>query len=209
MRDLRFRLLGMVLALVSTAAVVCSCGRDARLAGKEIPHVEVREVAHYGMTLGAEAPPELVAAVLLRAIREDVHASDSAARDNARSIQFDLAAANEIAARNTTRLTRDEFVYKVVDRWAPTVSHYVSQFDEDIEKGKKKLVVRPPRPGARGKAGGEEIEVAMQLEDPGGDPNGGAVLLIWMVKDHGFWRVTHLGFDTRSRTLASRGGGGA
>ena len=29
-----------------------------------------------------------------------------------------------------------------------------------------------------------------------------ALLLVWLVKDHGLWRVTHLGFDRLTRVIA-------
>ena len=40
-----------------------------------------------------------------------------------------------------------------------------------------------------------ECEVLMEVADPAGDPNGGVVMAIHLVKDSGFWRVMHLGFE--------------
>jgi len=192
----------LALSTATSLVLLCSCRGDARLAGTNIPHVEVRSVTHYGLTLDQQATPEQVAFVALRAIREDVQAKDKAAREQARSVQFDVCAADELADRENTRLSRDEFIYKVVDRWAPTVSHYVASVETDWGKSQAKFIRRDPRPAAKAKTDAEQAEIAMQVEDPSGDANARAVLLVWLAKDHGFWRVTHFGFDNKTRTLA-------
>lgn len=197
---------GMPAMLTGGSVILtCSCGGDARLAGKNIPHVEVRSVTHYGVVLDEQASPEQVAYVALRAIREDFEARDKQAREAARAIQFDVCAADELADRGNPRLTRDENVYRVVDRWTPTVSHYTANFESDWEKAKAKLVRRDVSKPA-GKSSTERTELAMQVEDPSGDARARAVMLIWLAKDRGFWRVTHFGFDNTTRTLRGTSG---
>jgi hypothetical protein len=188
-------------ASIAALVIACAggCSRDVRLAGRAVPHVQVRAVSHYGLTLDSRASPEQVGFVLLRAIREDVEAKTAAEREKALAVQFDLAAANVIQARNKTKMARDEFIYNVVYRWAPTVSHYVAQFDLEWEKMQPRLV-RLDRAADQGAAPGE-CEVLMQLDDPGGDANAGAVLVVWLVQDSGLWRVTHLGFKPGMRKL--------
>ncbi len=176
-----------------TALTWCGCGRDARLAGESLRNPTVRTVSHYGLTLDASAPPEKVAAAALRAIREDVLAKSTAERKAAQDIQFDLCAADVIAARNSTGLTRNEFVHYVVTEWAPTISFYVGDLDSDVAR----LAGRMTNRGST-RSGGDkqsECELAMEVESPDGDVNGKTVMLIWMARDHDHWRVSHFGFE--------------
>jgi len=193
--------------IVVTAGLVAvlawACGRDARLSGRKIPTVHVRSVSHYGVTLDSQASPEQVAFALLRAIRDDFESPDAASREKALSVQFDLCAANELAPRKKTNLSRDERIFRIVDLWTPTVSHYVRNFETDWDKARVKLMRREPKAPTTSKSGAEETEVAMVCDDPSGDPNSRVVLIIWLVKDTGFWRVTHLGFDPKMRFLAA------
>jgi len=177
------------------------CSRDARLSGQKIRKATVKTVTHYGITLDEKASPEQVAYVMLRAIRDDVSAGDRQQRDAALDKQFDLCAANAIEERNTTSTSRDEYIHGVVYHWAPTLSHYVADFENDWEKAKPRLVRRDPKAGSPSAGGLPETEVLMEVGDPTGDPNARAVVIIWLVKDSGYWRVTHPGFDHEHRSI--------
>jgi hypothetical protein len=184
-----------------------ACSRDVRLAGKEIPTVTVQPVTHYGITLDDDATPEQVAFVALQAIREDFLAEDEAARHEALDVQFSIAAANEIQARNRTSMSRDEFVYNVVYRWTPTVAYYVDDFPTDWESAEPRLHRRSVTmlsSKAEAEDAEDRCEVAMEVADPGGNPDAEVVLLVWLAKDKGLWRVTHLGFDPRARSIEAR-----
>lgn len=196
---------GLTVAAASGLAVWCGCGGDARLAGQRIRSVTVRSVAHYGVTLDQQASPEQVAYVLLRAVRDDVVAKSREERDTALDKQFDLCAATVIQNKNRTSLPRDEFIHSVVYHWAPTVSHYVSDFETEWDKAAARFVRRDLKPVKDSKNGAKECEVAMELADPNGDPKARVVMVVWMVQDGGFWRVTHLGFDPTKRSVGNKG----
>lgn len=194
---------GMVL-MVALAAVWlgCGCGRDVRLAGKKVRHVQVRPVSHFGLNLDEIATPEQVGFVAMRAIRDEMNASSPAAREAALDVQFDMAAVGAMASRNRTSLTRDEYIHHVVTHWTPTVSHYAWDFPVHFEAARSRLVNR----GAT-KATGDgisETELAMVVHDPGGDPAANVVMRIWLAKDSGMWRVTHFGFEPRRTLTTSR-----
>jgi hypothetical protein len=194
---------GLTATAAGALAVWCGCGGDARLAGHKIRSVTVRSVTHYGITLDQQAAPEQVAFVLLRAIRDDVSAKTRGDREAALDKQFDLCAANVLQKRNRTSMPRDEFVHGVVYHWAPTVSHYVGDFETDWGQAAARLV--RTKPNTDSKASPEETEVYMELADPGGDPKARVVMVIWMAQDGGFWRVTHLGFDSTRRLVGDKG----
>ncbi len=189
------------LATAFGVAVCLGCSRDVRLAGREIPTVSVRTVTLYGVTLDEHATPEQVAYVALRAIRDDFLASSRAAREDALEKQFDVSAAKLIESRNRTSLSRDEYVYHVVYRWTPTVSHYVHDFATDWEAAKARLIRRDSVTEGSSDEDVRECEVRMEVDDPSGDPNARVVLVVWLAKDSGFWRVLHLGFDRTRRSV--------
>jgi len=195
--------LASLIIVAGFGAAWCGCGRDVRLAGKKIRHVQVKAASHYGLVLDQAATPEQTAFAALRAIREDFFAPTRQAREDALDIQFDVAAADIIAGRNRTSLMRDEYIHHVVSLWTPTVSHYAGDFEIDPEKA----IARFKNRGASRSPGGDatECELAMEVADPGGDAAAKAVLLVRLAKDGGFWRVLHFGFEPR-RTLASTGG---
>jgi len=193
--------------LCASLGLMSACSRDVRLAGKDVPTVTVRAVEHYSTKLDANATPEQVAYVALLAIRDDYLARDEETRKRALATQFDVCAADVIQARNTTSIERDEFVYDVVYRWTPAVSHYVGDFPTDWASAEARMVRRPvTRLGKQAAAADadDECEVAMVARDPGGDPNAQVVLLVWLAKDNGFWRVTHLGFDPSARAIKGK-----
>ena len=88
---------------------------------------------------------------------------------------------------------RDEWVYKKVYLWAPTLAYYVESFDLDFESAKAKMVVRPASHQERGN--GETVQVEIPVADPGGDSGGRVVVRIRLHKHStGHWRVFHVGF---------------
>lgn len=194
------RVAAITLLAIPCIAIWCGCGRDVRLAGKKIRHVQVAAVTHYGVTLDASATPEQVSFVALRAIREDILAKTQGERDAATDVQFDVCAADVIASRNRSSLPRDEYVYHVVTHWAPTVAQYAGDFEVESEKA----IARFKNRGA-GKSTSDDVaetELALEVADPSGDPAASVVMLVWLSKDGGLWRVTHFGFEPK-RTLAN------
>lgn len=189
--------------VVMTAGVLATtgCRRDVRLAGRNIPDVKVQTVTHFGVTLDESASPEQVAYVALRAIADDFRAADADVRDAALAIQFDVCAAAVIGRRNHTSVDRKEHVYNIVYRWTPTVSHYVADFPTDWEAAKDRLQYRSFAPIKNGPDETEEAVVMMEVVDPSGDPRARVVLVVFMAKDGGYWRVIHLGFDPGRRTI--------
>ena len=181
-----------------------SCSRDVRLAGREVREVKVRPVTQYGMVLDEQATPEQVVHVLLRAIREDFLARTQEERQAALDKQFDICAGNVIEARNRSGLSAEEFVYNVVYRWTPTASHYVSNFETDWEKAQKRYVRTETKRPATSAGDVPECEVRIQLDDPSGDPNARVVMIVWLAKDSGLWRVLHLGFDPTTRSIGEQ-----
>jgi len=194
---------GLTTTAAGVLAVWCGCRGDARLTGHKIRTVTVRSVTHYGITLDQQATPEQVAFVVLRAIRDDVSAKTKEDREAALDKQFDLCAANVLQTKNRTSMPRDEFVHSIVYLWAPTVSHYVGEFATEWDKAAARLI--RSKPNTDSKASPQESEVYMELADPSGDPKAGVVMVIWMVQDGGFWRVTHLGFDSTRRSVGDKG----
>ncbi len=177
------------------------CSRDVRLAGRDVRSVTVGPVDYYGMKLDETATPEQVTYVLLRAIRDDFLASDPEQREAGLDVQFDICAANVIRGKNRKGMSPDEFVYNVVYRWTPTVSHYVDNFETDWESAKARFVRGGPEPANRPDANPNECKVLMELDDPSGEPDARVVMVVWLARDSGFWRVLHLGFDPRRRSI--------
>ena len=192
------------LSLVFGLCVLTGCNRDVRLAGHHLRDAKVGTVAHYGVTLDENATPQQVAYVLLRAVRDDFLARTPEDREKALDVQFDLCAANEIETRNRTAMSRTEYLYNVVYRWTPTVSHYVHDFETEWEEADKRFILHTPLSNANSTSKAKECSVLMGLNDPGGDPNARVVMVVWLVRDKGFWRVLHLGFDPTRRTLEGR-----
>lgn len=195
----RTRIISWVVCTV--LIIVGGCNRDVRLAGRKVSHIEVKTVNHYNMNLDQQASPEQVAYVALRAIVDDFSATNKEEREAALQKQFDVTAANVIQSRNRTMLSRDEFLYNVVNHWTPTVSHYVQSFDADWDTMKSRLVRRNTKSGSSSDQDGDECAVTLEADDPSGDPLARVVVVVWMAKDSGFWRVVHLGFDPNHRKI--------
>lgn len=169
----------------------CGCSRDVRLSGRKLRAPNVRAVVHYGLNLDTQAAPEQVAYAALRAIHDDFSAANRESREEALDRQFDLAAGNEIVKQNRTGLSPEEYLFKVVNQWTPSISHYVGRFPADWESAKSRLQRRDFK-SSDGKTAG--VEVLLEVDDPSGEPNARAVVVAWLVQDTGFWRVTHVGF---------------
>lgn len=177
------------------------CKRDVRLAGRELRSVTVGTVTHYDVTLDRDASPQQVAYVLLRAIRDDFLARNEPDREAALDKQFDICAANRIAARNRLEIDRDEFIHNIVYHWTPTVSHYVFDFETEWEKANARFTLVGPRHVSGADGNPSECEVLMEVDDPDGDPNARVVMVVYLVQDKWYWRVLHLGFDPRGRSV--------
>ena len=194
-RGIRWAVGGVAVAvgLCVGAFLACGCGRDVRLSGKELREIEVKPVSHFGLTLDQDATPEKVAFAAMQAIKADAAAKNDAEREAALDAQFDLAAANELAARNRTALDAEEFYYSVVHHWTPTVSYYVGDFPGTLEEAAQRL--------QRRSMSKTEAELAMVVKPPGEDPAARIVMLIWLANDKGMWRVLHFGFENGTRTV--------
>lgn len=182
-------------------AMWTGCSRDVRLAGRKLRSVTVGTVTHYGVKLDEKASPQQVAYVVLRAIRDDFLAKSSEDREAALDRQFDLCAANVLDARKRGKISREELIYNVVYRWTPTVSHYSHDIETEWEKARERFVLLAERPVTGSKNGQTECQVLMEVDDPSDDPNARAVLVVFLVKDSGFWRVSHLGFKPGRRSI--------
>lgn len=195
----------LILGSLCACAISCGlgCDRDVRLAGKRVRQVQVKSASHYGVQLDQTATPEQVAFVALRAIREDFFASDSIGREAALDIQFDVAAADVIAARNRTSLSRDDYIHHVVTHWTPAVAHYAADFETDMAKATARFKNRGVTRSTSGDT--QEVELAMEVADPGHQSNARVVLLVHLAQDAGMWRVLHVGFEPK-RELAGPSG---
>ncbi|MEK6798464.1 MAG: hypothetical protein AABZ12_05840 [Planctomycetota bacterium] len=190
-----------LVAFAAGVTLAAGCERDVRLADHKVRSVQVGPASHYGLVLDQQASPQQVAFVALRAIRDDVRAAGRVEREAALDVQFSVCAANEIKRRNHSSLDGDEFLFNVVYHWTPTVAHYAGDFPETPEDAQRRFVQRPAKQASSGSNSPEESELAIELADPGGDPAARVVMLAWLAKDRGFWRVVHFGFDQRIRSL--------
>jgi len=191
------------LALAVGISTWCGCEHDTRLAGQNVHDVEVQAVTMYGQSLDANATPEQVAFAALQAIREDVQAKTPQERQTALNKEFELAAADEIQARNHSSTSRDEFIYNVVYRWTPTISYYVADFPKTWEQAEKRFGPRKfsPASATNSEVTAKECELPIEVADPNSDPNASVVILIWLNRDHGYWRIMHFGFDQSRRKI--------
>ncbi len=192
------------LALFVGIGGAAGCNRDVRLAGKGVKSVAVRPVTHYGVTLDEQASPEQTAFALLHAIRDDFFALNKADRDAALAKQFDVCAANVIAGRNPTSLGRDQYVHRAVTQWTPTLSHYAGDFETDWGKAEGRFVRVGPKPVGEEDSAAQVCQILMEVNDPNGDPNSRAVLVVSLVEDEELWRVARVGFTARARALKRR-----
>ncbi len=191
-RSVLVALLGLLLA--------GGCSEDARLAGHSIPHVVVETVTDQGVVVGPEAGPQEVAFVLLRAIRDDVQAgSDREARREALMRQLAVCDPDYIyelyqdVMDRRAVYERDEWVYKKVRLWAPTLAYYVDSFGMDLPRAKERLTTSPT--SRRENWPGETIQVDLPARDPHGEPGADVVVRIRLHKHTtGGWRVFHVGF---------------
>lgn len=200
MRHVRARITYLAIASAAAAGTV-GCDRNPRLADTDIRSVTVRPVTHYGITLDDTATPEQTTFVLLKAMREDFHASNDAQRKAALDVLFDVAAADAIVARTLTSLNRDEVIHQIVNRWTPTVSHYVDDFDTEWEPVLDRFVRVGPK--LVGNAGFDvhECQILMEVGDGGGDLRDQVLLAVSLIQEQGLWRVQQVGFVADTRLL--------
>jgi len=196
--------LWLIPALAIGLGWAAGCNRDVRLADQDVKTVTVKPVTHYGVALDEKGSPEQTVYVLLRALRDDFLAQDKAERDAALDMQFDVCAADAIAARNPTSLGRDEYVHRTVSQWTPTVSHYVHDFETEWEKAEARLVRVGPKTPGDSDTGAQECQILMETNDPSGDPNARVVLVVGLIQDEGLWRVLRVGFTPQARALRKR-----
>jgi len=193
----------MFIAAIVLALPWCGCSQDARLAGKKLRDPKVGTVKHYDVVLDESAPPEAVTYVLLKAMRDDFTATTREARERALDTQFDVCAPDTIASMNRTPLSRKEFLFDVVNRWTPTVSHYLGTLDLAWPESKSRLVATIATDEKN--ANGKDAKVMVELPDPAGDPHASVVLVVRLVRESGYWRVVRLEYDMAHRRLATPG----
>ncbi|MCH8148342.1 MAG: hypothetical protein IH987_10165 [Planctomycetes bacterium] len=187
--------------LVAVLLPIGACDRDARLAGRNLRDVTVGTVTHYGATLDKSATPEQVTYVLLRAIRDDFKAKTSEEREAALDKLFDVSAAGHLTQGKASEIDRQETVFKIVNRWTPTVAHYVDDIETDWEKARLRLKISGLQPVTNRTDGTQQCKVITQLADPGGNPNAAVLLSVQLVQDSGYWRVLALQFLNSRRDL--------
>jgi len=183
--------------LVGTGA----CDRDARLAGRKLRDVTVGTVTHYGATLDKSATPKQVTYVLLRAIREDFKAKTLEERETALDKLLDVAATGYLTKGRANEIDRWETVFRIVNRWTPTVAHYVDDIETDWEKARVRLREIGLEPIKNRSDGTQQCKVITQLADPSGDPNAAVILIIQLIQDSGYWRVLGLAYENSRRDL--------
>jgi len=176
----------------------------------------VGPVTAYGVTLDASAPPEQVAYVLLRSLRDDVEAAqshDRQAQRRAFATTFSLAAFPEINKRLAVAFSPPgaeqgegsaqskfwrEQVYEVINHWAPIVAYYVASFDTDPDRAVAKMKVTVGGPNAS-----EATVLYPACHDPAvADPEqrDEVIVQIDLVKTQAthsgeqYWRVVWVGF---------------
>jgi len=178
---------------------ITGCSEDSRQVEQKQRNVKVRTVTHFGQTLDPNATPEQVAFVALRAIREDFLAANTQARESALDIQFDVCASGRLQSPSPSVLTDQDYLNQVVNAWTPAISHYADDFDVDWQEAQERFVRRGP---AINDLGIEECDVLIEVDDirAGNDPNARVVVVVWLVRDGGYWRVTHVGFDSNPKT---------
>lgn len=187
--------------LGAVLVVTAACDRDARLAGRSLRDVTVKTVTHYDTTLDKSATSQQVTYVMLRAIRDDFKAKTREEREAALDKLFDVSAAGHLTQGSANDIDRRETVFRIVNRWTPTVAHYVDDIETDWEKARVRLKVFGLEPVKNRNDGTQQCKVITQLADPSGDPNAAVLLTIQLIQDSGYWRVAGLAFVNSRRDL--------
>ncbi len=187
--------------LTAVLVMTGACDRDARLAGRNLRDVSVGTVTHYGATLDKSATPQQVTYVLLRAIRDDFKSKTREEREAALDKLFDVSAAGYLTRGKANEIDRRETVFRIVNRWTPTVAHYVDDIETDWEKAHVRLREFGLEPVKNRNDGTQQCKVITQLADPSGDPNAAVLLNIQLIQDSGYWRVVGLAYVNSRRNL--------
>ena len=197
------RLVIITLAMCSTGWLLSGCKDTSQSVGQRIRQVDVRTVTDQGRTLGPDADPKEVVYVLVRALKDDIEAGDDAAgRSVAYDRQLAVCAPAHIHKYTVRRnLTQDENVYHVVWHWAPTLGHYVHNFDFDWPTARDEMLLEMI-PANASQIGEERARVSLEMADPSGDTNASVVARFELVREQGYWRVYQLGFAKGIRHLA-------
>ena len=198
--------------LVMVLGCGLGCSEDARLAGTAIPHVEVRTVEDQNITLGPEASPKQVAFVLLRAIRDDILAGgDLEARQKALHRQLAVCDPDYIYDLylrfygDLAKTRRDEWVYRKVHVWAPTLGYYVDALDFDLSTAEG-LMVEGGAPAEKWDGTTTHVDLTVaNTKDVGAADVMVRVRLHRSGEEQGHWRVFGVGFS--GRPPAGQGGG--
>lgn len=199
------------LALVAAALLLVptGCGKDARLAGQKIRDPKAETFTAYGKILDKTAGPRDVAYVLLQAIVDDYAAGDDREkREAALDVEFGVCAPDFIRQKmNSDRLNereRQELLYRVVYHWAPVLGHYRASFAGEFPDVATRMHVEYPlQPMSKT----ELARVFVNLDHPDpqqAGPNSGAVGVIRLVRENGYWRVWSVGFDPTMRDWRTR-----
>lgn len=189
-------------------ALTGACDRDARLAGRNLRDVTVKTVTHYGATLDKSATPQQVTYVLLRAIRDDFKAKTPEEREVALDKQFDVSAGGYLTSGRANEIDRREALFRIVNRWTPTVAHYVDDIETDWEKARVRLKVFGLEPVKNRNDGTQQCKIMTQLADPSGDPNAAVLLNIQLIQDSGYWRVLGLAYENSRRSMNPKAAAG-
>lgn len=195
-------------------AILGGCRRDL-----DIPPMEVKTVDAYGVKLDTAASPKQVAYVLLRALRDDVEASqawDKAKKKQAFRTTFALAAFGAIkdklvnspellnAADGNVAEAVARNTYDAVDHWAPIAGHYVRSFEADVQAAMARMteVVAPD-----GRTGKVYVDVAHDPQATQPAERQEVTLIIDVAREKGaegadYWRVIKLGYQPRMKVIA-------
>jgi hypothetical protein len=198
MRSSRARRIAHPTTLLPAALALLFFGsgcRDPQLSEADADDAVVKAVTAYGVTLDASAAPEAVAYVLLRAIRDDVLASqrgDSVARRAAEAVERSIAAPQRIQ-QGVRQYTKDqmsaaEAVHSATRFWSPIAAHYVGDLDFTLDDARSRMVMI----SQSSDAGAVHIDV----ENP--QDHRRTTLAISLARENGYWRVYKVGYSLLS-----------
>ena len=190
-----------MLPLAIGALILTGCGRDARLADRNIRDVTVHTVTKYGQVLDTNATPKQVVYVLLHAIVDDYAAGDNRdQREVALDTQFALCAPEEIKRRAAGRgqLTPQrarEGLYAAVSHWAPALGFYRESFKGDFDSLAERMLVAVDAKNPNVAT----VYLNLRHPHPPEGQDADAVARFGLVKESGYWRIWWVGFERTTR----------